>query len=523
MTTTEHRAGTAIDDSATPRAATVLRIRGRVHLRSDTTIGSSGSDHGADTRIARDTVTGRPLWAGTGQAGALRHHLAAVLGDTHADQVFGSGDIDSSVRTTDALAYRSDGEYPTVSLRSGNRIDSASGIVDHGAVFTDEVLPAGTVFLVDWSIRAAVGQLIDITAAFVRAVDGLNDDSIRLGKRAGKGRGATSASHWRAEVHELGTAAGFEAWYTRERTPHWSEPNEKIDSRDDLAAHLDTVLPGVAERIRTLRTIDQRSRIVITAALAVAETILEPEAAGPNETIRPATMVQAGNGAAEGDHGPLARSPLRRPTGHGGEELPIDSGSAIHSMLKRHARWVLHAIANRADNPDTAAAHADTIAENLFGSSTRDNRTPRRLKSSRVTVTESPIHDATTEQLPHVRLNPLTQGAVDNHLFFENVLVGGTSTITVTITRASLSDLGLLDWILRDLTHGIGPAMGAATANGHGRRVLTSATLDIPAGLHDSHPARWHSESLSDYIDTGGALRDAAHHALDNAIAEGIS
>lgn len=523
MTTIERRAVASADNAAPPGASTVLRIRGRVHLCSDTTVGSATSDHSADTRIARDTATGRPLWAGTGQAGALRHHLAAVLGDTHADQIFGTVDADSAVRTTDALAYRTDGGYPTTSLRTGNRIDTETGIVDPGAVFTDEVLPAGTVFLVDWSLLAPSAHLIDLTAAFVRAVDGLDDDSIRLGARAGKGRGETRASHWQVELHELDTAAGFEAWYTRERTPHWPTPDEKVDSSDDLAVHLDTVLPGVADRVDVLRTIDQRTRIVVTASLAVAETVLiGTDAEGSSETTRPATMVQGTGGGDDGDRGPLARSPLTRPTGRGGEESPIDSGSAVHSMLKRHGRWILHALANRSENPDDAA-HADAIADDLFGSTTRGNRTPRRLRSSRVTVTESPIHGTATAQLPHVRLNPLTQGAVDNHLFFEDVLVGGTSTLTITIARASLSDLGLLDWILRDLTHGTGPAMGAATTNGHGRRVLTAAELDIPAGLHDGHPDGWHAESLSSYFASGTALREAAHRALDTAIAEGIS
>lgn len=523
MTTTEPRAVSAADNAATPRASTVLRIRGRVRLCTDTTLGSSTSDHSADTRIARDTATGRPLWAGTGQAGALRHHLAAVLGDTHADKIFGTGDTDSAVRTTDALAYRTDGGYPTTSLRTGNRIDTATGIVDPGAVFTDEVLPAGTVFLVDWSLHAPSAQLTDLTAALVRAVDGLDDDSIRLGARAGKGRGETRASHWQVELHELGTATGFEAWYTRERAPRWPTPDEKVEGGDDLAACLDIVLPGVADRVAALRTIDQRTRIVVTASLAVAETVfIGTDAHGPRETTRPATMVQGTGGGDDGDRGPLARSPLTRPIGRGGDESPIDSGSAVHSMLKRHGRWILHALANRADSPD-AAAHADAIADDLFGSSTRGNLSPRRLRSSRVTVTESPIHGTATAQLPHVRLNPLTQGAVDNHLFFEDVLVGGTSTITITIARASLPDLGLLDWILRDLTHGAGPAMGAATTNGHGRRVLTAAEFDIPADLYDGHPDGWHAESLSSYFGSGTALREAAHCALDTAIAEGLS
>lgn len=516
-----------------PDIATVLRLRGHLHLESDTTIGGSVSDLGADTRLDRDVATGRPRWAGTGQAGVLRHHLAAVLGQDYAERVFGTGSEASPVHTTDALAYRADGGYPLVEVRDGNRVGTESGIVDRGAVFTEEVLTAGTAFPVDWSIHARPEHLLEITAGFVRALDGFGDGSIGLGSRSGKGRGAALLTGWSVDRHDLTTAEGFRSWFTRNRAPAWSPPT---DRQADLIGSLETLLPGVAEQIDRLRAIDQRSRLVIRMTVAIAETIREK-----NTVTRPATMVQSagrgdlpepaatttpetatGGGDRTRDTRALARTPLSRPLGADGNLTPIDSGSAVHAMLKRHTGWILHEIANHADDQDLAHDRADRLLDDLFGTVIRTGRPSGTLRPSRVRVTEAAITGAAVLRLPHVRLNPLTQGVVDHHLFFEDVLVGGHSDITVTVTRPHLHDLGVLACVLRDLHFGAAPPMGAATTNGHGRRLLTDAALVVPAGIRESDTAPRHYESWTAFTtgkDTD--LPKAAVSALVQAVQEG--
>ncbi|AUM20267.1 RAMP superfamily CRISPR-associated protein [Rhodococcus ruber] len=495
-----------------PAVRTAVRIRGHVHVLSDTTIGGDESDQGADTRLDRDTVTGRPKWAGTGQAGALRHHLAAVLGDEYAARVFGDASADSPFRSTESLAYGPDGGYPPIDVRRGNHIDAATGVGVRGAVFTDEVLTAGAVFPVDWSVHAGADHLVEATAGFVRAVDGIRDESICLGLRRGKGRGAISATGWTVERHDLGTPGGFRSWHTRDRVPGWVAP----EASTDLVAELDALIPGVAERVRQLRAIDLRKRLMIRMTLAVAE-LVHPGHDKPRVS-RAATMVQSGTGRDHREDGALARAPLTRPTGTGGALSPVDSGTALHSMLKRHTGWVLHAIANSADDPGHAHHRADEILEALFGTIIRAGRRPATLRPSRVSVTESAVAGSSTVRLPHVRLNPLTQGAVDSALFFEDVLVGGHSEITVTVTRPRLHELGALAWVLRDLRDGVVSPMGAATTNGHGRRLLTAAALDVPAGVWGSEPHRF--ATLGDYAKSKG-LRQAAAEALKQAVQKG--
>lgn len=495
-----------------PAARTAVRIRGFVHILTDTTLGGGLSDHGADTRIDRDTATGRPRWAGTGQAGALRHHTKAVLGAHWAERVFGTGDQDSPVRTTHALAYSVDGGYPAVASRDGNRVDPPTGIVEPGAVFTDEVLTAGAVFPIDWAVVTTADLLVETTAALVRAIDGLSDGSIGLGHRAGKGRGRVTATGWTVTTHDLSTPDGFRSWHSRDRGADvWSPPTETTD----LVAQLEDHLPGLGEQVHRLREIDLRKRLVIRLGLDLAETV---PVTARRFVVRPSTMVQSGPAADRRvGAGPVARSPLVRPTGIDGTAVPIDSGSAVHSWLKRHTGWILHELATRAVDPDAAHLRADRIHEDLFGTVPRTGQVPSTVRPSRVKVTEAVITGSTRAFLPHVRLNPLTQGVVPHHLFTEEVLVGGASAITVTVNRPHLHDLGAFAWLLRDLKAGVLPPMGAGTTNGHGRRILTDAALDVPEGIRgtaDAPFATWAAFSTH-------PLRSAATAALAAAIEEG--
>lgn len=516
-----------------PDIPTVVRLRGHITLGSDTTIGGSADEDDSIIRLDRDTATGRPRWRGTGQAGVLRHHLAALLGTEHAALVFGTGSGPSPVHSTDSLAYRADGGYPLVEKRDGNRVDPESGIVARGAVFTEEVLTAGSSFPVDWSIHARPEQLVEITAGFVRALDGFSDDSNRLGRRRGKGRGAATLTGWSVDLHDLTTAEGFRSWYTRAPAPHWRPP---VDPPTELVGRLDEILPGVAARVDQLRALDQRSRIVIRMRLALGETILGSNADAP----RPATMVQGtgressvesaaaadsadpGPGGPHADRRAQARTPLTRPLGPDGTRVPIDSGSAVHSLLKQRTGWILHEIADHADDPELAHDRAEQFLADLFGADADAPRRPGAPRPSRVTVTEAAITRAGMLRLPHVRIDPLTQGAVDHHLFFDDVLVGGGSEITVIIDRPHLPDLGALAWVLRDLHLGATPPMGAATTNGHGRRMLTDAELDIPAGLRDSDTEPRRYATWAEFATGKNAdLPKAAISALERTVQEG--
>lgn len=467
----------------------IVHVRARVHLDTDTTLSTGASASGGV--VARDHTTGTPIWRGTTQAGLLRHHLRAVAGADTADLLFGTGDRPSPVHTFDALAHHPTA-VPTLGYRPGNRVDPVTGVVERGAVFTDEVLEPPAFFDTEWALHLdpTDRKAADRVAAFVVALTGLADGSITLGRRGGRGRGHVHTDHWTATVHDLRTPTGQRAWYLRART----HPGTGLADGTDPATAVDTActcapeparITGVAAAVWSIAEADRRTRLTLVMTVDSADT-------APDGTLHPATLLHGSPPAPRADDAdttdrplPVAREPLHRPRRAADTPVPVESGAALHNWLARHARWILHSIA--ADAPDPAAAdRADALHTALFGSAAGGGSAPR---PSRVRVDEPELRNGRMAVLPRVRIDPLTHGAVDSALFADRVLVGAESTITVTVTVPdTLLDLatGLIALMLRDLADGHAPPVGGGAGVGHGRRTLTNAKITTAREHHDS-------------------------------------
>ena len=490
----------------------IVHVRARVHLRSDTTLSTGRGTAGAE--LVRDGSTGRPIWLGTSQAGLLRHHLQAVAGLDVANRLFGTGDRPSTVHTFDAVAHNPEQVTPAIGFRTGNRTDPATATVAPGAVFTDEVLQPPAAFDCEWALHidSTRADAAHWVAAFAVALTGLTNGSITLGMRSGRGRGSVLADSWTITVHDLRTAHGVRGWFLRDRvdpgrdlTAENSEIRTALDSAC-AAAPNPARITGVADAFDSIDAADRRNQLTLTMTLASRE-LLANNASHPATLLHgsPPDPARADLGTAERPL-PVQRAPLHRPRS-GGDPVSVDSGTALHNWFARHARWILGALAADSTDPDASQTRAEALHAELFGAHGSTAR------PSRVRVDEPPLVGGTVETLPRVRINPLTLGSVETALFADRVLVGATSTATVRIRcTEDILDVttGLFALILRDLTDGHAPPLGGGVSVGHGRRILTAATITGPREMfptwerfRDSTSRVAAVTALIDFIDRG--------------------
>jgi hypothetical protein len=440
----------------------VVEISGTVELRTDTTLSDGSSSESTDSVLVRDPFTGLPVWRGTGQAGVMRHHLAAIRPEL-VPATFGQADRSSRVHTADALA-----RLPAAHLvgrRSGNRIDPHTRQVERGAVFTTEVLPAGTCFPVAWHLhlpREGDGAVPASLVGMVLAASGLVDepDGIRLGLRSGRGRGAVAGRGWRVRLHDLGTPEGFDTWFGgADPVPDGPGSPTLLDA---LATALDAVAgPCSGRQLRAAVHAVEHEREQLLLQLIVA--VGEPD---PVAGVRPTTLLH-GVTPFRRDSDDPDLVPLARP-GRSGTVEPLDSGSAVHNLLVRQARWALRTLA--------APEIAEDMLRDLFGGGAEGTVAPR---PSRVRETEAPVVGSSAVTWTRNNIDPLTQGTVPGLLFTEVSRYGGDTTWQVQVRGPKAADVGLLALVLRDLADGAAQAVGHGSASGHGRRLLTSATVSI--------------------------------------------
>lgn len=430
-------------------------------LESATHLG--GEVDAASMMLLRDARTGGPLLPGTSIAGALRAHLADVLGgylgaeDARVARLFGHPRRDDVGAQSPLIVFDSFGELPgqqPIEIRDGVQLVAARGTADEHKKYDLEVLPAGTRFPIRFDLIVAnPDDEAELVSLLVTALSGLSASDIAFGARRSRGLGAARAEGWRAQRYDLASQDGWMTWILSDPAAPLAK---NIKNADDASAACASASPKLA--LQKLE--DQRSRIIIDVELASKSALLVRSA--PTEPDAPDAVHLRSAGRS------------------------ILPGTGTAGALRTRALRIARVARNGQDD-------ADRWVEALFGPRIEGipDRDALQARASRLRVAESVIERSHRQRPSRIRIDRFTQGVVPGALFEEEVDHGGHARLRLELRDPRPGELGLLLLVLKDLLSG-DLALGGTSAVGRG--VFTgTATLHMKDAkeihIHPDHPA----------------------------------
>ena len=419
-------------------------ITAEMVLESAAHFGGAGNDV-ADMEILRDPKEGLPLLPGTSLAGAMRSHLADILGGFWSDEhsnvagLFGAARGDDSGSQSPLIIFDSLGRLPqncSIEIRDGVAIDPAMGTAEAHKKFDMEVLPKGTVFplrveLIVSDLKSE-GELVSL---LIYALKGISDGEISLGMRRSRGLGKLTARKWKALRYDLTTKQGWLKWLASD---HLNPINENIKEHETPDTAVKAAYPSLV-----LKEFDNRRRRV------VAELDLRLE--GDLIVRSPATDANAPDAV----HLKSAGDPVMPGTSVAG---------ALRSQALRIARLVRE-----------AHSDADLWVDRMFGPRLEevaevDVSGQEKAHASRLRISEFYIMESTTRRQTRIAVDRFTGGVIEGALFDEGILTGGSLRIHLELRNPTDGETGLLLLLIRDLLSGEIPVGGGSAV---GRGVLT--------------------------------------------------
>ena len=420
-------------------------------LQSATHLGGESTEP-TDMMVLRDARTARPLLPGTSLAGALRSHLADVLGgyrtpeDARVAQLFDGARGNDDVSQSPVIVFDSLGELPDghpLETRDGVQIDTARGTAEDRKKFDFEVLPAGTRFPLRFDLLvSSADDEAELVSLLVTALGGLSSAEIALGARRSRGLGAVRTKGWRSVRYDLSSPDGWMAWILSDaESPVARNGKDHVDA----TAACKAARPGLELKPYD----DRRRRIVADVALCLKRPLLIRSAPLSADAPDTAHLQSAGRSV-----------------------LP---GTSLAGVLRKEALRIARIV--RRTQRDAAL-----WVERLFGprmEGTEDlDATP--LSASRLRVSESAVERSTRTRPSRVRIDRFTHGVVPGALFDEEVQHAGTVRVHMELRNPEPGELGLLVLLLKDLLSG-NLAVGGTSAVGRGVMQGT-ATLRLEDG-----------------------------------------
>jgi len=442
-------------------------ITGEMRLETAAHLGGEG-DAAVDMAVLRDPKEGVPLLPGTSLAGALRSHLADVLGgyrsseQQEVEELFGTARSPKRQEPTapfegapsddagsqsllivfDSLGTLPDGAAPEI--RDGVAIDPATGTAEAHKKFDFEILPAGTCFPV--RVELIVGDLkkeAQLLVLLVTALNGLGEGDIGLGMRRSRGLGAISVHDWKAVRHDLATPQGWLCWLTSD---HEKPIGDHVPGHGSAAEAIRAAFPN----LKIEKFADRRRRLLVDLKLDLAGDLLVRSPA-------------ADAGAPDVVHLHSAGKPVLPGTGLAG---------ALRAQALRIARLV------RESQGDW-----DKFVDRLFGPRLERedaNSQGGQAMASRLRISESFIENGEGRRQTRIAIDRFTGGVVRGALFDEQVLAGGNLKVRLELRDPADAETGLLLLLLKDLLSGDIPVGGAVSV---GRGVLRgTARVRLPDG-----------------------------------------
>jgi CRISPR/Cas system CSM-associated protein Csm3 (group 7 of RAMP superfamily) len=448
-----------------------------------------GDGDATDMVLVRDAREGVPLLPGTSLAGALRGHLADVLGgyrsseDTRVAALFGGGRGDDLGAQSPLIVFDSQGVLPRehpVEIRDGVAIDPRTGTAEEHKKFDIEILPAGTRFPLRFEcLVAEPGEESKLVSLLVTSLSALVLGEASIGARRSRGLGAVRTEGWRARRHELSSGAGWCTWLTSDPEQPFSTDESTFDGP---AAACRSAHPGIALDLPA----DGRRRLVVTANLTVQDGLLVRSA--PREADAPdAAHLRSG----------------------GRSVLP---GTSLAGALRNRALRIAGVV--RAVHGDAGDWVSRLFGPRLEGA---DTGSSEGLAAARLRVSEGVIENGRRARPSRIRVDRFTQGVVPGALFDEEPECGGHLRVRLELREPEPGDAGLLLLLLKDLLAGDLPvggtaAVGRGVLRGTARVVFEDGTEGMldPAQPLDATLASRVEAAIREFQDVAGVAGGAS-------------
>jgi CRISPR/Cas system CSM-associated protein Csm3 (group 7 of RAMP superfamily) len=448
-----------------------------------------GDGDAADMVLVRDAREGVPLLPGTSLAGALRAHLADVLGgyrsseDPRVAALFDGSRGDDLGAQSPLIVSDSLGVLPRehpVEIRDGVAIDPRTGTAEEHKKFDIEILPAGTRFPLRFEcLVAEPGEESKLVSLLVTSLSALVLGEASIGARRSRGLGAVRAGGWRAVRHDLSSAGGWSGWVASDSEGRFAPDASTFD---DPASACRSAHPGIALDLPA----DRRRRIIATADLTVRDGLLVRSA--PREADAPdAAHLRSG----------------------GRSVLP---GTSLAGALRNRATRIAGVVRG-------TYGDADDWVSRLFGPCLEEATASAQesLAAARLRVSEGVIENGRRARPSRIRVDRFTQGVVPGALFDEEPECGGHLRVRLELREPEPGDAGLLLLLLKDLLTGdlsVGgtAAVGRGVLRGTARVVFEDGTeggLD-PAQPLDATLASRVDAAIREFHDVAGAAGGAS-------------
>ncbi|HPP02894.1 MAG: hypothetical protein HPY51_13970 [Candidatus Omnitrophica bacterium] len=447
----KHTSELTTSDNVRPMAARWI-ITGEILLETAAHFGGEG-DGSVDMTILRDAKDGGPLLPGTSLAGALRSHLADVLGGYRSPEhrdvtvLFGVARGDDNGSQSPLIVFDSLGFLPgglAVEIRDGVGIDPATGTAEVHKKFDFEVLPAGTCFPLRVELIVEdLKQEARLLGLLIAALDGLTEGAIALGMRRSRGLGALKTRNWKAIRHNLTNNQGWLGWLT-------------CDHENPIPSEVSSY-SSAAEAIRSAYTtleiklpVDHRHRLLVDLDLALAGDLLVRSPASDAGAPDVVHLHSAGK--------------------------PVLPGTSLAGVMRAQALRIARLVRERHDD-------GELWVDRLFGprlEKKKEDSQKEQAEASRLRISESFIENGSARRQTRIAIDRFTGGVVQGALFDEEVQAGGRLHVRFELRKPEDSEIGLLLLLLKDLLSGNIPVGGASSV---GRGFLEgTARIRLPDG-----------------------------------------
>ncbi|NTW87850.1 MAG: hypothetical protein HGB26_01715 [Desulfobulbaceae bacterium] len=428
-------------------------ITGEMILETAAHFGGEGEGM-ADMKILHDLSDGSPLLPGTSLAGALRSHLADVLGGyrsaEHGDvpKLFGASRKNEDEGTQSPLiVFDSLGKVPEekkIEIRDGVAINPETGTAKSHMKFDIEVLPAGTVFPVRIElIVEKIAEEADLLGLLTKAVSGLSNGDISLGMRRSRGLGAVNVRNWKAKRFDLPNRDGWVCWLT-------SDHVHPIVNEIPYDLPVDAVQSAYPALRLEEPPDDKRERMVIELQLQLAGDLLVRSSGYDPAAPDAVHLYSAGK--------------------------PVLPGTSLAGVMRSQALRIARCVRE-------SQGDGDEWINRLFGPQIekRQGSDSQKPSASRLRVSENFFTNRDARRQTRIAIDRFTGGVVQGALFDEQVHAGGQLTIRLELRDPTDAETGLLLLLLKDFLSGEIPVGGSASV---GRGVFRgTAKLFLNKGI----------------------------------------